>query len=114
MDHHEEGVHHHVFLACMTKRLITLAAVMRCSESRYADGSSIKYMSAGVPSAMTMATRCSSPPESVLTSWSISGSISIGFITSDMNCGWCAVSLIFLCSSMRTVPSNFGEIFCGL
>mmetsp|Transcript_35210 Transcript_35210/g.113420 ORF Transcript_35210/g.113420 Transcript_35210/m.113420 type:complete len:111 (+) Transcript_35210:651-983(+) len=100
-----------VFLACMMKRLITFAATMRCSESRYADGSSIRYKSAGLPSAMTRATRCSSPPERYLTSWSRSRSMSIGFITSELNCGWMNASRIFLCSSIRTVPSKLGAIF---
>ena len=31
-----------VFLACMMKRRITLLAVIRCSESRYAEGSSTR------------------------------------------------------------------------
>mmetsp|Transcript_44486 Transcript_44486/g.144411 ORF Transcript_44486/g.144411 Transcript_44486/m.144411 type:complete len:208 (-) Transcript_44486:1200-1823(-) len=103
-----------VFLACMMYRLMTLEAEMRCSESRYADGSSIRYRSAGFPSASTSATRCSSPPERYLTSWSSSRSISIGFITSVLNCGWMKASRIFLCSSSRTVPSKDGAIFCGL
>mmetsp|Transcript_4730 Transcript_4730/g.14616 ORF Transcript_4730/g.14616 Transcript_4730/m.14616 type:complete len:194 (-) Transcript_4730:945-1526(-) len=71
-------------------------------------------MSATVPSASAMATRCSSPPERCITSWSMSASMLSGFITSETNCGWTYMSRIFLCSSARTDPSNFGEIFCGL
>ena len=44
----------------------------------------------------------------------MSGSIFIGRITSEMNCGCTYVSRIRLCSSWRTVPGNLGEIFCGL
>mmetsp|Transcript_8186 Transcript_8186/g.26839 ORF Transcript_8186/g.26839 Transcript_8186/m.26839 type:complete len:98 (+) Transcript_8186:592-885(+) len=52
-----------VFLECMMKRLITFAHMIRCSESKYADGSSMRYKSAGLPRARAMATRWSSPPE---------------------------------------------------
>mmetsp|Transcript_18247 Transcript_18247/g.38170 ORF Transcript_18247/g.38170 Transcript_18247/m.38170 type:complete len:125 (-) Transcript_18247:156-530(-) len=74
-----------VFLACRMKRLITFAAMIRCSESKYALGSSIRYTSAGLPSATVMATRCSSPPDKCFTSWSMRFSISNGFSTSDWN-----------------------------
>mmetsp|Transcript_13980 Transcript_13980/g.28654 ORF Transcript_13980/g.28654 Transcript_13980/m.28654 type:complete len:114 (-) Transcript_13980:1428-1769(-) len=103
-----------VFLACMMKRLITLAQVMRCSESRYALGSSMRYTSAGFPRAKAMAQRCSSPPDRFCTSRSMMGSIFIGFITSEMNCGCTYASRMRLCSNVRTVPSNLGLIFCGL
>ena len=49
-----------------------------------------------------------------LTSWSIMLSICNGFMTSATNCGCMYESLIFVCSSWRTVPWNFGLIFWGL
>ncbi|PCH35058.1 hypothetical protein WOLCODRAFT_133703 [Wolfiporia cocos MD-104 SS10] len=61
-----------------------------------------------------MATRCSSPPESVFTSWSRMGSRFMGFTTSVLNCGCINDALIRFNSSMRTVPGNDGEIVCGL
>lgn len=48
-------------------RLMTLAAMRRCSESKYADGSSIRYTSAGLPKHRARATRCNSPPDKVCT-----------------------------------------------
>mmetsp|Transcript_28048 Transcript_28048/g.62556 ORF Transcript_28048/g.62556 Transcript_28048/m.62556 type:complete len:92 (-) Transcript_28048:1382-1657(-) len=74
----------------------------------------MRYTSAGLPSERAMATRWSSPPDKNCTSWSMMGSIFMGFITSEMNCGWTYASRIRLCSSCRTDPSNLGEIFCGL
>mmetsp|Transcript_712 Transcript_712/g.2371 ORF Transcript_712/g.2371 Transcript_712/m.2371 type:complete len:81 (-) Transcript_712:1469-1711(-) len=59
-----------VFLAWRMNLFITRAATTRCSTSKYAEGSSMRYMSAGFPSAKTSATLCSSPPLSVCTSWS--------------------------------------------
>ena len=47
----------------MTNFLMTLLAKIRCSESRYADGSSIRSTSAGTPRTRHIATRCNSPPE---------------------------------------------------
>mmetsp|Transcript_36848 Transcript_36848/g.75173 ORF Transcript_36848/g.75173 Transcript_36848/m.75173 type:complete len:122 (+) Transcript_36848:629-994(+) len=76
-----------VFLACMMKRLMTLAQLIRCSESRYADGSSIRYTSAGVPSARTMASRWSSPPDRVCTPLSMMLSMTRGFMQSETNWG---------------------------
>lgn len=52
-----------VLLELMTNFLITLLAWIRCSESRYAEGSSMSKTSAGTPSTRQMATRCSSPPD---------------------------------------------------
>mmetsp|Transcript_56080 Transcript_56080/g.157336 ORF Transcript_56080/g.157336 Transcript_56080/m.157336 type:complete len:114 (+) Transcript_56080:397-738(+) len=103
-----------VFLLCMMKRLITLAQLIRCSESRYALGSSIRYTSAGVPKARVIASRWSSPPERVCTPLSMMLSITRGFITSEMNWGCTYASRTRLCNSCLTVPSNLGEIFCGL
>lgn len=71
-------------------------------------------MSEGKPRHMTMATRCSSPPDSSCTPLSMMASMLMGLITSLTNCGFTYMSRIFLCSSCRTVPWNFGEIFCGL
>ncbi|EJD39591.1 hypothetical protein AURDEDRAFT_71090, partial [Auricularia subglabra TFB-10046 SS5] len=68
----------------------------------------------GLPRHSTMATRCSSPPESVLTSWSMMPSRFIGLTTSVVNCGCMKAALICLSSSMRTVPGNLGEMVCGL
>ena len=53
-------------------------------------------------------------PERFLTSWSKSCSICIGLSTSVTNCGCMYACVIFSCSSMRTVLSDLGEIFCGL
>ncbi|EME50137.1 hypothetical protein DOTSEDRAFT_59265 [Dothistroma septosporum NZE10] len=50
-----------------------------------------------------MATRCSSPPDKFCTSWSMKSSI-----LSGLN-----AALIFLKNNWRTVPVNFGVIFCG-
>ncbi|KIY47434.1 hypothetical protein FISHEDRAFT_66131 [Fistulina hepatica ATCC 64428] len=61
-----------------------------------------------------MATRCSSPPDRVFTSWSMMFSKLMGLSTSVWNCGCMNDCLIRLRSSMRTVPGNFGEIVCGL
>jgi len=55
--------------------------------SKYAEGSSMRYTSQGLPRARAMATRCSSPPDKNCTSWSMIGSIFIGFMTSLTNCG---------------------------
>lgn len=92
-----------VFFACRTKRLMTLLAMIRCSESRnlgrmrrgrktqlrlaaYELGSSMRYTCTfGLPRARTIATRCNSPPERVLTSWSIILSRLICFNTSVWN-----------------------------
>lgn len=41
---------------------MTLAATILYSESKYAEGSSIKYTSAGLPSAKIIQTLYSSPP----------------------------------------------------
>mmetsp|Transcript_30616 Transcript_30616/g.42234 ORF Transcript_30616/g.42234 Transcript_30616/m.42234 type:complete len:92 (+) Transcript_30616:597-872(+) len=71
-----------LFFECSIKRFITFDAFNRCSLSRYAEGSSSKYTSAGVPRARTMATRCSSPPERFNTARSISSSIRNGRVTS--------------------------------
>mmetsp|Transcript_32222 Transcript_32222/g.44946 ORF Transcript_32222/g.44946 Transcript_32222/m.44946 type:complete len:87 (+) Transcript_32222:500-760(+) len=76
-----------VFLECRMYRLITLAARIRCSESRYAEGSSRRYISAGLPSDRANATLCSSPPERFLTCRSMISSILSGRITSDTNWG---------------------------
>ena len=54
-----------VLLEDMTNFLITLLAWIRCSESRYADGSSMSRTSAGTPSTRQMATRCNSPPDNL-------------------------------------------------
>ncbi|ODQ78910.1 hypothetical protein BABINDRAFT_172165 [Babjeviella inositovora NRRL Y-12698] len=62
-------------------------------------------MSAGTPSAKTMATRCNSPPDKCWTSWSMIPSIFNGLTTS--------ATLIFFKNNWRTVPGNFGAIFCG-
>ncbi|KAH9039175.1 hypothetical protein EDB84DRAFT_1587726 [Lactarius hengduanensis] len=59
-----------------------------------------------LPSASTMATRWSSPPDSVLTY--------IGLTTSLWNCAFMKAPLICFNKSMRTVPGNLGEIVCGL
>mmetsp|Transcript_18683 Transcript_18683/g.59536 ORF Transcript_18683/g.59536 Transcript_18683/m.59536 type:complete len:221 (-) Transcript_18683:954-1616(-) len=71
-------------------------------------------MSAGMPRHSTMATRCSSPPDRYLTSWSSSGSRLSGLVTSVVNCGCIHASRSFLSSSDRTEPSARAEIFCGL
>ncbi|EDR08215.1 uncharacterized protein LACBIDRAFT_250088, partial [Laccaria bicolor S238N-H82] len=71
-------------------------------------------LSLGIPKASTIATRCSSPPESVFTSWSIMFSKFMGFNTSVWNCGSMNACLICLSNSMRTVPGNLGEIVWGL
>mmetsp|Transcript_18274 Transcript_18274/g.50722 ORF Transcript_18274/g.50722 Transcript_18274/m.50722 type:complete len:87 (-) Transcript_18274:396-656(-) len=76
-----------VFLLCMMNRLITFAQLMRCSESRYALGSSTRYTSAGFPKATVIASRCSSPPDRVCTPLSMMFSMISGFITSEMNWG---------------------------
>ncbi|EED80729.1 predicted protein, partial [Postia placenta Mad-698-R] len=68
----------------------------------------------GFPSASTMATRCSSPPDSVLTSWSRIGSRFIGFKTSVLNCGCIKAALMRFIRSMRTVPGKDGAIAWGL
>ncbi|KAI9458632.1 hypothetical protein BJY52DRAFT_1204294 [Lactarius psammicola] len=60
----------------------------------------------GFPSASTMATRWSSPPDRVFTF--------IGFTTSLWNCALIKAALICFNKSMRTVPGNLGEIVCGL
>ncbi|KAJ7739837.1 hypothetical protein B0H16DRAFT_1324807, partial [Mycena metata] len=58
--------------------------------------------------------RCSdSPPDRVLTSWSIRFSKLIGLSTSVWNWGCMNAALICLINSMRTVPGNFGEMVCG-
>mmetsp|Transcript_6789 Transcript_6789/g.24138 ORF Transcript_6789/g.24138 Transcript_6789/m.24138 type:complete len:144 (+) Transcript_6789:520-951(+) len=100
-----------VFFACRMKRLMTLAATTRCSESRYAEGSSMRYTSAGLPMQSTSATRCSSPPDRCLTSWSMMFSMFSGRITSVLNCGCAYASRILRVSSWRTLPSNLGAIF---
>ena len=46
---------------------MTLAACKRCSESKYADGSSIRYTSAGFPRHNANATLCNSPPDKFCT-----------------------------------------------
>mmetsp|Transcript_83199 Transcript_83199/g.138807 ORF Transcript_83199/g.138807 Transcript_83199/m.138807 type:complete len:211 (+) Transcript_83199:194-826(+) len=102
-----------VFLACKIKRLMTLDAAKRCSESKKADGSSSKYTSAGFPKANTMATRCSSPPEIFWISWSMISSKCRGFSTSVLNCGCRMASRILVCSSALTVPWNLGEMVWG-
>ncbi|EKM57565.1 uncharacterized protein PHACADRAFT_88964 [Phanerochaete carnosa HHB-10118-sp] len=88
--------------------------MIRCSESRNDEGSSSRYTLALLPSASTMATRWSSPPESVLTSWSMMFSRLIGLTTSVWNCGCMNAALICFRSSIRTVPGNLGEMACGL
>mmetsp|Transcript_55696 Transcript_55696/g.136714 ORF Transcript_55696/g.136714 Transcript_55696/m.136714 type:complete len:299 (-) Transcript_55696:954-1850(-) len=100
--------------ACITKRLITLAATMRCSLSRYADGSSIRYTCAGCPRHSVMAHRCASPPDRWRTSWSSRRSISSGFVTSVWNCGCEYASRILRANSCCTLPGNLGVIVCGL
>mmetsp|Transcript_12730 Transcript_12730/g.47008 ORF Transcript_12730/g.47008 Transcript_12730/m.47008 type:complete len:142 (-) Transcript_12730:1665-2090(-) len=76
-----------VFFECMMNLLMTLDAAMRCSLSKYADGSSTRYTSAGLPKARTIATRWSSPPERFCTPWSMMVLITMGLITSETNCG---------------------------
>ncbi|KWU44390.1 hypothetical protein RHOSPDRAFT_17883 [Rhodotorula sp. JG-1b] len=71
-------------------------------------------MSAGFPSARTIATRCSSPPERVVTYWSMMFSRFIGFRTSVLNCGCMNAARTCFRSSSRTVPGNLGAIVCGL
>ncbi|RKP01443.1 hypothetical protein CXG81DRAFT_4803, partial [Caulochytrium protostelioides] len=71
-------------------------------------------MSAGVPRQTTMATRCSSPPESFCTSWSMMFSIWSGLTTSVWNCGCIKAPLMRCSSNMRTVRVVFGEMVCGL
>jgi len=51
------------FLEFKMNLLMTLAAISLCSESRYADGSSIRYTSAGFPKATIKATLYNSPPD---------------------------------------------------
>lgn len=55
-------------LALRTNLFITLDAITLCSESKYAEGSSIKYTLAFLPRAKTSATRCNSPPDNFWTS----------------------------------------------
>mmetsp|Transcript_9373 Transcript_9373/g.28173 ORF Transcript_9373/g.28173 Transcript_9373/m.28173 type:complete len:204 (+) Transcript_9373:2587-3198(+) len=74
----------------------------------------MRYTSAGMPRHMVMATLCSSPPDRCCTSWSISSSIRMGFITSVMNWGCMYESRMRLCSRLRTVLVNLGLIFWGL
>mmetsp|Transcript_17338 Transcript_17338/g.41606 ORF Transcript_17338/g.41606 Transcript_17338/m.41606 type:complete len:103 (+) Transcript_17338:712-1020(+) len=93
-----------VFFECMMNLLMTLAQLMRCSLSRYAEGSSMRYTSAGVPNARQMASRCSSPPDRFWTPLSMIFSMLRGFITSDTNWGWMYDSRMRLCRSCRTVP----------
>ncbi|KLT44934.1 hypothetical protein CC85DRAFT_241756 [Cutaneotrichosporon oleaginosum] len=69
----------------------------------------MRSTSAGTPSTRQMATRCSSPPESVCTSWSMMPSKFIGLMTSELNWGCMNMALIRLRRSMRTVPGNLGE-----
>ncbi|KAK7207004.1 hypothetical protein BZA70DRAFT_234202 [Myxozyma melibiosi] len=70
-------------------------------------------MSAGWPSASTIATRCNSPPDKFWTSRSMRSSMRSGLQTSVWNWGSRNDERIFLKKSWRTVPWNFGEIFCG-
>ncbi|ROT36949.1 hypothetical protein SODALDRAFT_280794 [Sodiomyces alkalinus F11] len=70
-------------------------------------------MSAGMPRASTMATRCNSPPDRFLTSWSMKSSSLRGLTTSVWNWGDRKAALIFLKKSWRTVPSNLGVMVCG-
>ncbi|KAH9932883.1 uncharacterized protein B0H18DRAFT_1083130 [Fomitopsis serialis] len=60
----------------------------------------------GLPSARTIATRWSSPPES-------DGSRFIGFMTSVLNCGCINATLMRFSSSILTVPGKLGEIVWG-
>ncbi|KAJ7712728.1 hypothetical protein B0H16DRAFT_1667418 [Mycena metata] len=60
-----------------------------------------------------MTRSASSPPDSVLTSWSIRFSKLIGLSTSVWNWGCMNAALICLINSMRTVPGNFGEMSSG-
>ncbi|KAI8870544.1 hypothetical protein GQ42DRAFT_122144 [Ramicandelaber brevisporus] len=71
-------------------------------------------MSAGLPRARVMATRCNSPPERVLTSWSSSLSMRSGLSTSVLNCGSRKATRILEKKSWWTVPSYVVLIFCGL
>ena len=59
-----------VFLICMMNLLMALAVISLCSQSRQAEGSSIRQTLAGFPRATTSATLQSSPPESFCTSFS--------------------------------------------
>ena len=80
------------------------------SESKYADGSSIKKISQGFPKQRTIATLWSSPPERFYTSLSIRESISRGFKTSVLKRLEFILSHIYVHKSSFTVPLNFGEI----
>ena len=80
------------------------------SESRYADGSSIKNISHGFPRQRTMATLWSSPPERFYTSLSIKESISRGFKTSALKRLELILSFNLVYNNSYTVPSNFGAI----
>mmetsp|Transcript_58988 Transcript_58988/g.128065 ORF Transcript_58988/g.128065 Transcript_58988/m.128065 type:complete len:111 (+) Transcript_58988:738-1070(+) len=89
---------------------ITLEAMIRCSESRNALGSSSSYTSAGLPSANTMADRCNSPPESSCTLKSLSSSTFKGLTTSLWNWGSFQSFFILLWKSSSQVPGNLGEM----
>lgn len=62
--------------------LISLDVATLYSASKYADGSSSKYTSAGLPNANINATLYNSPPDSFLTSLSSKSSILNGLYTS--------------------------------
>mmetsp|Transcript_7437 Transcript_7437/g.18702 ORF Transcript_7437/g.18702 Transcript_7437/m.18702 type:complete len:92 (-) Transcript_7437:1448-1723(-) len=64
---------------------MTFATITRCSQSRPALGSSMRYTMAGVPKHTVMARRCSSPPESVETVRSIISSMRSGLMTKSLN-----------------------------
>ena len=100
--------------AFMIQRFMTREARIRCSESRYADGSSIKYKSHGLARAITRATRWSSPPDKFCTSLSRSESMSSGMITSVRKRGAVQVSRSFRLKRSETRPWNLGEIVYGL
>mmetsp|Transcript_102670 Transcript_102670/g.314022 ORF Transcript_102670/g.314022 Transcript_102670/m.314022 type:complete len:172 (-) Transcript_102670:1496-2011(-) len=76
----------HVLPKCeTTHRLMTFATMTRCSQSRPALGSSIRYTMAGVPRHTVMAKRCNSPPDKVDTVRSMSSSMRSGRRTNNLN-----------------------------
>ena len=74
------------------------------SESRYADGSSIKKISHGFPRHRAMATLWSSPPERFYTLVSFRELISRGFKTSVLKRLEVILSFNLVCKSSLTVP----------
>jgi len=90
---------------------IALAVITLYSASRYAEGSSIRYTSAGLPKAIINATFYISPPESFYTWLSMIEFKFIGLHISDVNLLFYHLFPSFLCKSSLTLPTKEGLRF---